>query len=82
MLVPLRPMQAGEEVTFDYFAGEKDDDEAGAGLHRTRMHLLAMEGRLLDQEGKGDLHPRYGFDIRIDDMADGEQEDFPFAQQS
>ena len=36
MLVPLRPMYPGEEVTFDYFAGDQDTDNAGAGTQPNR----------------------------------------------
>ena len=43
MLVPLRPNTSDEEITFDYFAGDKDTDSAGAGQHRHDMFLLAME---------------------------------------
>ena len=82
MLVSLRPMQFGEEVTFDYFAGSKDDDQAGCGKHRSDMHLAAMAGRLMNQAGKGDQHKRYAFEIRASDADEDSESDFEFAQHS
>ena len=58
MLVPLRPSTPGEEVTFDYFAGAHDTDEAGTGHHRYQMHVLAMEGRFMAMKDLGDQHPQ------------------------
>ena len=63
MLVSVRPMKAGEEVTFDYFVGVKDNDSVGAGQHRHDMFVMAMEGRLRGQVGRGDQYTRLVIDL-------------------
>jgi hypothetical protein len=80
-------MTDGEEVTFDYFAGARDNDSAGAGKHRYDMHLLTMEGRLLGEVERGDKHKRYAIDLsrktvskEEDKTVSDEDDDFAFAQ--
>ena len=77
MLVPLRHSTPGEEITFDYFAGDRDSDDAGAGHHRYEMHVLAMEGRLMAVASLGDQHPNDAIVIRSTDV---DEDDFEFAQ--
>ena len=72
MLVPLRPMKMGEEVTFDYFAG---DTHLG-GYQRTQIQWDAMAERL-SKKGDKDCHPRSGF---YTTRESDEESSFAFAQ--
>ena len=73
MLVPLRSMQKGEEVTFNYFAG---DTHLG-GYQRTQNQWDAMAERL-SREGDKDRHARYGFDMK----RESSEEEFAFVQKN
>ena len=69
MLVPLRPMEFGEELTFDYFSGDSDNadtalDRCGDGYHKTRLAWEEMEKRIVLECGENtpeDKHKRYAF---------------------
>ena len=65
MLVPLRPMKRGEELTFDYFAGET----YLGGFKRTQIQWDVM-GEKLAKMGNKDRHPDDAIDLA----------DFAFAQ--
>ena len=57
MLVPLKPMAPGGEVTFDYFGPEQ---KAGAGWDQTRAQWDDLEERLMF-EGSQDQWSDGGF---------------------
>lgn len=93
MLVQLRPLGFGGEVTFNYFAGGQDDGGCGSGHHRTLMHWAAIAGRAQEDADKPDQCPELAINLAaptpsIESEEEAEEEEhesdseFEFAQRS
>ena len=90
MLVQLRPLSFGGEVTFNYFAGGQDDGGFGSDHHRTLMHWAAIAGRAQDAADKPDQCPELAIDLAaptpsIESEEEEEEQsdsDFEFTQRS